>query len=62
MTEPKKKKLLFLITKSNWGEKARGAFARLTLLVCEFMNKQVSEWTASVRWSEAVTHHKIYFL
>lgn len=30
-----KKKVFFLITKSNWGEKVRGTFARLAQLVCK---------------------------
>jgi len=45
-----KKKVLFLITKSNWGEKAWDAFARPCLLFLEVRKEEiVTRWTASVR-------------
>ena len=48
MSSPIPKKVLFLITKSNWGEKWDGThFARLALRFCEYL-EQNSERVDSV--------------
>jgi hypothetical protein len=40
MTKSPRKKILFLITKSNWGEKWDGThFARLAQLFCEYLEQ-----------------------